>query len=92
MAEGKIKDFPRDMVIEMAESAIEKNGGPEKAKVFFKFYCEVCGGRCTFNEPNELFETGICYKCGHETVVNEAGFMVIIEDRNGRRTLTEAEA
>lgn len=89
---GKIKDFPRDVIIKMAEAAIEEHGGPEKAKVFFKFYCEVCGERCTFKEPNELFETGICHKCGHETTINEAGFMVIVENWDGRKILPKAEA
>ena len=65
--------------MDMAERGIEKHGDPDIAKVFFKFYCDACGERCTFAEPNELFETGICHKCGHETVVNKAGFMVVVE-------------
>ena len=91
MSEKKVKDFPRDVIIKKAEAAIEKHGGPEKAKVFFKFYCEVCGERCTFVEPNELFETGIC-KSGHETVIEKAGFMLVVKKWDARLTLPEGKA
>lgn len=91
MPEKRIKDFSRDVILRKAEAAIEKHDGPEKAKVFFKFYCEACGERCTFKEPNELFETGVCFKCGHETVIEKAGFMVIV-DRDERLILPEGKA
>lgn len=86
MAGKEIEDFPRDVIVKMAEATIEKHGGPGKVKIFFKFYCEACGERCTFEEPNELFETGICFKCGHETVIEKAGFMATITDWDGRLT------
>lgn len=67
-------DFPRDEITRMAEAAIENHGGPEMARVYFKFTCATCGERCTFNEPNRLYTEGECHACGHMTEVTHAGF------------------
>ena len=45
------------------------------AKVFFKFTCENCGERVTFSEPNILYESGECCKCGHITEVKAGGYL-----------------
>lgn len=67
-------DLPRDEIVAMAERAVTDNGGPPAARVFFKFTCVHCGERCTFNEPNRLFEWGECVRCGKSTRVDVAGF------------------
>lgn len=71
-------DYPRDVICQMADQAIAKNGGPELARVYFKFTCEACGERCTFNEPNSLYEQGECCECGHMTTVTKAGFSLLL--------------
>jgi hypothetical protein len=70
----RLADYPRDQIEQMALQAIARYGGSEVARVFFKFTCDACGERCTFEEPNALFEVGVCHACGHETPVVVAGF------------------
>ena len=70
------KDFSRTEIIQMAENAIQDARGT--ARVYFKFTCQHCGQRCTFSEPNKLYEKGECFSCGKETQIQKAGFMLII--------------
>jgi len=72
-------DYPRDEIVQKAEDAIRLYGGPSKASVHFKFSCEKCGTRCTFEKPNTLYASGTCYACGHETVVDKAGFSLALD-------------
>lgn len=67
-------DYSREEICRMADAAIRKYGGPDRAKVFFKFTCSHCGARCMFAEPNKLFEQGECGECHQTTIVREAGF------------------
>jgi hypothetical protein len=67
-------DYPRDEIMRMAHNAIRDSGGPDRAWVHFKFTCEKCGARCTFEEKNSLFERGTCYQCGTDQPVTKAGF------------------
>ena len=60
----------------MASDAIERSDG--RARVYFKFTCTHCGQRCTFEEPNKLYEAGECYVCKKETKIERAGFLLII--------------
>ena len=69
-------DYPRDEIMKRADQAIQNNGGPEHARVFFKFTCPACGERVTFNEPNRLYEEGECCVCGHSAPVEQAGFVL----------------
>ena len=71
-------NYPRDVIMRMAGEAINNNGGPQHARVHFKFTCQNCGTRCTFSEPNQLFERGECCNCGFDNVVLEAGFSLEI--------------
>lgn len=71
-------NHPRDVIVRMAEEAIRRSGGPAAAKVFFKFTCVGCGTRCTFNEPNALYERGECASCGLDQPITEAGFALLI--------------
>ena len=67
-------DYPRAQIAQMAESAIARHGGPAHATVYFKFTCRACGERCTFTEPNALYEEGECHVCGLHQPVTTAGF------------------
>ena len=67
-------DYPRDVIMQKAHNAIRGMGGPQYCKVFFKFTCIQCGTRCTFDEPNSLFERGECAACGFDQPVEKAGF------------------
>jgi hypothetical protein len=76
MAERKHEptNYPRAEIMKMADQAIRTHGGPNFARVYFKFSCAHCGERCTFDEPNKLHEQGECWKCHGLTDVVEAGF------------------
>lgn len=71
-------DYPRAEIMRMADAAIARHGGPECVRVYFKFTCEACGARCTFEEPNQLFEEGECDRCQHMTPVLVAGFSLLM--------------
>lgn len=45
----------------------------EGATVHFKFTCDKCGSRQTFDEPNTLYKLGQCEECNHITNVEETG-------------------
>ena len=70
------KDLPREQLAALAERVLSSNG---RSKVYFKFTCRRCGARCTFAEPNTLFETGECNVCGAISPVDEGGFMMVLE-------------
>lgn len=65
-------DLDRDELLRRANLAFEDSGVP--VDVWFKYTCEHCGERCTFQEPNMLYENGECHKCGKTTVVKVGGF------------------
>ena len=67
-------DMTRIELAAMAEKAIADFGGSDHAEVFFEFTCQWCGARCTFNEPNKLWENGECAECGKTTHVKVGGF------------------
>ena len=67
----KPTDYPREEILKKAIQALEQFPG---AKVYFKFTCSHCGERCTFQEPNMLYESGECCKCGKDSPVTMAGF------------------
>lgn len=69
----KYHDLPRKQLQEAASRAIAEN---PTAEIHFKFTCQHCGERCTLEEPGKLYETGICFACGKETVIAKGGFML----------------
>lgn len=71
-------DLPRDELIAAIPLAI-KNLGFENydVEILFKFTCQWCGERCTFQEPNKLYENGECHVCGKSTPVKYGGFMLM---------------
>lgn len=68
-------DLPRDELMKTAAKATTTGPWPG-ADVLFKFTCEHCGERCTFTEPNMLYEFGECHKCGQSTKVDVGGFTI----------------
>jgi len=67
-------NYDRSTIQKMAERAIKDNGGPELARVFYKFDCGGCGSREICPDPNVLPEEGICLTCGQKTKILGAGF------------------
>jgi hypothetical protein len=67
-------DLPRAEIAKLADEAIVRYGGPNMCEVRFKFTCVHCGTRCSFSEPNALYEEGECCACGKSTTVTAAGF------------------
>lgn len=65
-------DLPREELISAANKVLEESTVP--VDLCFKFTCEHCGERCTFQEPNMLYEKGECHKCGKETTVKFGGY------------------
>lgn len=73
-------DLPRDELLQRVRETLEHYVQQGiNVDAFFKFTCEECGERCTFSEPNQLFESGNCHKCGHDTIVNFGGFALEIQ-------------
>ena len=67
------EDFPFDEVVQRADELIR--GG---AKVYFKFTCEGCGARQTFDVPNVAYKTGKCEECGHITDIERNGMNYVL--------------
>jgi hypothetical protein len=61
-------DHPFEEVAHQADMLID--GG---ATVYFKFTCEYCGTRQTFEEPNRLYTRGSCEMCGLVTDLRVKG-------------------
>ena len=68
-------DYPRDEIRRRAEEAMALI---PNSRVYFKFTCQLCGERCTFNEPNMLYERGECCRCGVDQPVTQYGFSMEI--------------
>ncbi len=47
-----------------------------RTNIHFKFTCEHCGERCTFDEPNAMYDYGECHKCGKQTKITVGGYMM----------------
>jgi ribosomal protein S27E len=71
-------DLPRLELMADAARALEQNG--PTAEVHFKYTCAGCGERMTLSEPNMLRESGECAACGHVTVIERGGFLIISRD------------
>jgi len=69
-------DLPRDELMKLASDALQQYPG---AEVHFKFTCSHCGERCTLEDPNCLYESGICHQCGQETVITKGGFLLALK-------------
>ena len=67
-AKPEIKDYP---FTEIAE-AIWKHA-MDGNECFQKFTCANCGTRLTIDEPNVMYRTGHCDKCGHITDIEKQG-------------------
>src|SRR5262245_43358154 len=42
--------------------------------VLFEFTCAHCGQRCTLHNPNILWDSGFCSRCGQETEIDCGGY------------------
>ena len=71
--EDEYKDIDVEEAMKRALKWKEKG-----ATIFFKFTCEKCGSRQTFDTPNTLFEKGSCEECGHITEIKKCGFAVMM--------------
>jgi len=72
----KPSNKPRAEIERLARQAIQLNGGPTLARVFYKFTCDSCGSREVAPEPNVLPDEGVCVVCGSTTKILGAGFML----------------
>lgn len=77
---NELIDVPVPEALQKARQLIE--GG---AIVFFKFTCENCGTRQTFDKPNTFYREGSCEECGHITKIKTCGFLVAFTLNTGRR-------
>lgn len=62
-------DHPMKEVYENANRILRESGGT----VYFKFTCENCLTRQTFDKPNILYKEGKCEECGHVTNIELRG-------------------
>jgi hypothetical protein len=67
-------DYDRNEILRRASLARSQYKGGD---IYFKFTCEKCGERCTFDQPNYLFEFGECCACGHSQKITQAGFALM---------------
>lgn len=61
-------NYPFDEIAKAVEDQANKGN-----YCFQKFTCANCGQRLTMEEPNVLYTTGTCDKCGHLTNIKEDG-------------------
>lgn len=66
-----VNDLPIPELLKRAHIAIG-NGWV----VHFKWTCENCGSRQTFEMPNVFYVKGKCEECGYVTEIKKGGFMV----------------
>ena len=64
-------DYPLDEIEAKANAAM---ASIPNSVVYFKFTCENCRSRQTFDVPNTLYTTGKCEECGHVTTIKVYGF------------------
>ena len=76
-------DLPRKELMESASTA-RLHHGIEKCDVYFKYTCVHCGNRCTFTEPNALYESGECDHCGKFTAVHHGGYLLTLRLKKRR--------
>ena len=77
MSEKKPNDRPRDEIMQLAQDVIDRSKG--SATVYFKWTCPECKTRCTFEEPNILYEEGECWSCKQTSKIETAGFMLTLD-------------
>jgi len=65
---------PRAEIEHLAHRTIQLRGGPDLARVWYKFDCGTCGHREVAPEPNVLPVEGVCTVCGARTAIRGAGF------------------
>jgi hypothetical protein len=95
----QVTNYPKAELMAMADQAITKFGGPEKARVYFKATCPHCGERPAFDEPNTLYDNMECAGCGQTFPFVEGGFRLEIDtavaldqETNLRVSVNEIEA
>jgi hypothetical protein len=76
-------DFPFELVAAKADTLIEQG-----AKVYFKFTCQRCGSRQTFDIPNVLYKEGSCEECGAITDLTEHGcnYLIVLTKKSNEPT------
>jgi hypothetical protein len=67
-------DLSRAEILKLARKAAAEHPG---ARIHFKFTCAKCGERCVLVEADTLYQRGICFKCGSDSPIEKAGFLVI---------------
>ena len=63
-------DHPFNDVFDEVQALLKET---PQAEVYFKFTCENCLSRQTFDVPNVLYKLGECEECGHITNVEKRG-------------------
>lgn len=67
---------PRAEIMRLAAEAIEGNGGPDFARVYYKYDCSGCDRRVLVADPNVLPTRAKCDACDAWTAIEGAGFAV----------------
>lgn len=65
---------PRAEILTRADAAVREHGGPDHARVFFKYDCAGCDRRVTVVEPNVLPTRARCDACDTWTRITAGGF------------------
>jgi hypothetical protein len=75
--EPRPTSLPRAEILRRARVAIADQGGPDLARVHFKYDCDGCRRRVKIVEPNTLATRARCDACGTWTTVTAAGFDLV---------------
>lgn len=86
--DGKLHkhDLSRRQIMRAAKVAMmnaQRQTPHGEVYVLFRYSCEKCGTRCTFNDKNRLPLTGQCFRCGYVQNVKRAGFMLMVPTQEG---------
>jgi predicted SprT family Zn-dependent metalloprotease len=72
-------DKPREVIMQEAQETVDRfTLQGINVEVFFKYTCQYCGERVTFNQKMALYEEGECCACGKITEVLFAGYSLHI--------------
>jgi hypothetical protein len=67
-------DLSRAEILKLARKAAAEHPG---ARIHFKFTCPKCRERCVLEEADTLYQRGICFRCGSDSPIEKAGFLMI---------------
>lgn len=74
-----MSDLPRHELIKIAQQQLEQFSAQGcEVILHYKYTCNNCKERVTFEEPFLLYASGTCHQCGHTQEITKGGFMLML--------------